>query len=331
MDWGFSETRCAATPKHFFQFIMSSWSIVSTVNEESEVLSIFVQHHLAIGCSEIHLYFDNPADPAKSLFLGDSRVKISDGSQIPDSHERKQSLNATDAYQRCRSEWLIHIDADEMVFCETGVGAALAALSPDVRQLNLLPWEAVFPDARSASQPFFSVHFRSALKSSGQPQILQNQYYPEAGPAMRSGLTGHLVGKSFIRKTNAAVRARIHFWKSAVEGEEIPVHQAGTGIRLLHFDAISFPQWKRKLERRICGDVVMKAMGVHRLTQLEAFKSAYQQAGEGALEGLFNQLYTVRPEVRPILEKQNLLKKFQWRRMELGSSEQSKPERLTSQ
>ena len=291
---------------------MSSWSVVSTVNEEPEVLASFVNHHLNHGCSLIHLYFDNALDPAKELFDNHPKVVVEDSVQGVGSHEKKQSLNATDAYKKCQSHWLAHVDADEFIYSDVGVENTLRNLGDEVMQLNLLPWEGVFATLDDAQKPFSTELFRGRLRPIKDAILLQDQFYPKAGNSMKWGLTGHSAGKSFVRRTTAQMKARIHFWQYKQSEKTINSHSADNEIRLLHFDAISFSQWKRKFLKRLNMEVIMKGMDPHRLSQLQAFEERLRPGAGASIEELFKTLYVLSPETLRRTESGKFIKMFKW-------------------
>jgi hypothetical protein len=130
---------------------------------------------------------------------------------------------------------------------------------------------------------------------------------------MKCGLTGHIVGKSFIRVDSNVELSGIHFWKNAANGNHIKVHNLNHHIRLLHFDALSFPLWRQKLSRRVQGKVIMKGMQENRLHQLEAFELASAMGNnEKAIEALFSQLYIIDPKQFEALRKKKFIKKIEW-------------------
>lgn len=103
----------------------ASWSVVATVAEPPELLYAFAAHYLELGADEVHLFVDDPAQPGLEPLRALPRIRLTicdkahwdriNGGRRPPAQEMRQIRNANTAYRACRSDWLLHCDADEGV------------------------------------------------------------------------------------------------------------------------------------------------------------------------------------------------------------------------
>lgn len=86
-----------------------SWGIVMTAREPGNLVLANVAYHLGLGAREAHVYLDDPGDPAAETLaaLSDVRLTLCDADhwqrlarRRPEGQNRRQGLNATDAYRR---------------------------------------------------------------------------------------------------------------------------------------------------------------------------------------------------------------------------------------
>ena len=131
-----------------------SWGTVSTVFEYPDLTVFFAAYHLAAGAKEVHVYLDNPEDPAFERLSnlpgcvpvrcdGAHWARLTRGVR-PQAHTRRQSVNANHCYRRCNIDWLIHIDADEFLHQIGDLAAELAELPADVHCVRYPVVERVF-------------------------------------------------------------------------------------------------------------------------------------------------------------------------------------------
>lgn len=262
----------------------------------------------------IYLYFDNPDDVLKKHFNACHKVTVLDSIQGDMSHTSKQALNATSAYKKCRTDWLVHIDADELIYSNSDVGGVLSKINPEIDQFRLHVWEAVFKSAAKASQSFGTTHFRKNVKSGDQEAVISRHMKADSIPMFRRGLTGHTAGKAFTRVTGADVCGGVHVWNPA-SAKVSKIHRLREGIYLLHFDAVSYFCWNRKLANRIRDSSKWTTgQGQQRLHQLEAYKKAYDPDSDKLRRELFETLYCPSDEMRSELRRLGCYRNFSWKR-----------------
>lgn len=231
---------------------MSTFRVAAIVNEPLHVLSRFVSWHLETGATGITLFFDNPDDPAIEHCAADPRVspvrctpEFWEGiGQDPAARfTRRQNAAMTEAYRRTNEDWLLVLDADELVYlAHSSVSQLLAAQPVGLRSLMVEPAEFVHAPGDGAN-------FRMPLS---KPDV--NQIYGAAAGLLRKryGLIGHSIGKAFHRRGQSNIRLRQH-WAVDSSREVVPFGSVGRaeGAHLLHYIAPSFDAWRVKMEWRL--------------------------------------------------------------------------------
>lgn len=227
------------------------WGIVATVAEPAPLVMAFVAHHLSLGASEMHIYFDDPKDPAADLldWLPPVHVIRCDKAYWkstiqwrPLRHNNRQTANATNAQSRCGVDFLLHCDADEFLRPGSDVQAALADVPPD------LTWTKIFNLERAM------------VRDVPQTTIfdgVQKVYYREqtSTPLRTSdlaplGFTGHAAGKPFVR-TKAGMNIGIHVPRVGhIKDRVVPPHYPADQIELVHFDGMTPLHWAAKFIRQ---------------------------------------------------------------------------------
>jgi hypothetical protein len=114
-------------------------AIVATVRDAADVLGSFIAYHLAIGFAHIYLFFDDPADPFAGTLDGHPQVTPircdaelrsrwpalrsfrTFGAHVDTEVMARQILNcelAIGMAAQAGMDWMLHIDSDELFFCE---------------------------------------------------------------------------------------------------------------------------------------------------------------------------------------------------------------------
>lgn len=231
---------------------MSTFRVAAVVKEPVAILSRFVDWYLAAGAAGITLYFDDPDDPAIGPCCTDPRVTAlrctpefwAGIGQDPDTRfTLRQNAAITDAYRQTTEDWMLVVDADELVHLASGsIASLLDAQAPDTRSLMVLPAEFVHAPGDAAA-------FRLPIGRG----IVNRVYGAEAELfRKRHGLIGHSTGKAFHRSGQPGIWLRQH-WAVDAAGEAVPFASAGPdqGAYLLHYLAPDYPQWRAKMEWRL--------------------------------------------------------------------------------
>lgn len=244
------------------------WGIVATVAEPAPLVLAFVAHHLALGASEMHIYFDDPHDPVADIleWLPPVRVTrcdkdhwLSIAEWRPRRHNNRQTTNATHAQSVCNVPFLMHCDADEFLRPGSNVPAQLAEI-PDI-----ITWTKVFNLERAFVQgaPQTSI-FDGVFKVYYQGQDETPLRTSDLAPI---GFTGHAAGKPMVR-TKIGMNIGIHVPRHGhIKARVVPPHHPADIIELVHFDGMTPLHWAAKFVRQA-------ALTPDRLAQLPPFRVA---------------------------------------------------------
>ncbi|MCV2891383.1 glycosyltransferase family 2 protein [Ruegeria aquimaris] len=185
------------------------------VCEPVEVLRRFVEHNLTMGASYVHLFFDNPDDPAYDEFANQpgvitQRCDVAYWARMdrrrPPYVERRQLLNGRVAYERCLTDWQAHFDADELVLTQgTTLGELLARVPGSFQTAHLGTVEPMLTGETSNGQ----VPFRRSVRHLKYRARLH--VYGDDLHVFRNGLFGHYQGKSILRAGLSGWSHGIHF------------------------------------------------------------------------------------------------------------------------
>jgi hypothetical protein len=283
-----------------------TWATVTMLKEPPEVVRDFVAHHVTLGASEVHLYFDDPDDPSIALVSHISQVRVVRctpghwaglAGRLP-SHEARQKANANHALDRTRCDWIIHLDADEMVHGEGEIARCLEDAEGDA--LRLPPFEALgLERAGQSGRPEF--RFRGPLPRGPRGLRIGEAAYGEFAGSLNQGMLGHSAGKFFVRTRAEGLRLSIH--GPFRNGVRVPATDA-KGMRLLHFHGADWAKWRRHLEFRLSSGAYAstlqprKARAAPRATLFDLLVGLRDREGEEGLRRFHRQVCTFGPEKR---------------------------------
>lgn len=230
-----------------------SWSTVTTLKESLETTLNFVAHHLALGVDEMFLFFDDPDDPARAKLANHPKIRTF---RCDDRHwarlggrhhaqEYRQVDNAVLAYAATRSDWIAHIDGDELIQSDIPVPDLLSQVSADA--LRLTPWEILAPptgDALSQETQYFKAPLPNTRIGR---KAARRAFHPYAG-CLKNGLLSHCWGKFFTRTGMQHVHLGIHV--PYRNNQPIPAETTGDA-RLLHLHGGVFDEWAAQVGHRI--------------------------------------------------------------------------------
>ncbi len=244
---------------------MSSFRVAAIVNEPLAIIRRFISWYRLAGAERIALYFDNPLDPAIADLQGQQDLDLiactpefwlTVGTTQETRFTTRQNAALTHAYHASPADWMLAVDADELVYCpDQSIADLLAAQHETVRSLVVQPAEYV-----QAPEP--GAHFRFPITV---PQV--QQVYGAASGVFRKrlGLIGHSFGKSFHRNDQHDIRLRQHWAVDTTTDQPVPHHAIGHAERayLLHYVAPDYATWAAKLEFRVSASgytVMVKSM-----------------------------------------------------------------------
>lgn len=256
-----------------------SWSVVATVSEPAALVLAFVAHALSCGAQAVHLYLDRP-DPGLAAALAtrpEVSVTVCDAAywrDVPGGRPwptaMRQRINLQAALDAARTDWILHVDADEFLWGPPDIGQRLAALPGDVDHAIVFAAERVHSGAVD-SRSIFAGRFRRQIHDPALQPVIDRIDGPSA-LFLRRGMAGYAGGKSFFR-TGRGLRAGIHVPDNA---DPARMH-ALTDFDILHFDGLTPLAWAQKKMRKIAQQPEWRSFPeVHKATrnQLAAVHAA---------------------------------------------------------
>lgn len=285
--------------------------LIATVRSPINELLEFTRYHLAAGVDKVILFFDDPNDTAVEAIAGIPRVVsiVCDTSYWaarrtarPQAVEHRQIVNVNFGMQLARADhcdWIIHIDADELLLAQEPVGAVLARYSADMVRFAMK--EAV------AEQDYYTSRFQATLF---------REPLSDADGAKLAALSPEDVrdvlfeGEYFRAHTasKVAVRLNSRIKQMGIHGPERQrMSEVKTqDIILLHYDCIGIEDWKRKWLRRLDSSGTAAGMRSARTRQLDLFKQAH--GDESKERDLYGRLHKVSERQKQLLLTLGLMK-----------------------
>jgi hypothetical protein len=249
---------------------MPSWAIVATVKAPEEKVLAFVAHHLSLGAARIFLYFDDPDDPAHAAVAHHRRVTATRCTEAywtarggrHDRHQNRQSRNARDAYERCGTDWLGHIDVDEFIQSPRPIADSLAEIPADLYAAKLEPFEAMH-DPMLPDDIYTAREFRGAIRHEHWP--LRRGALGPYREFNRDGLLSHSNGKVIFRTGIRGLSPRLH--SVFLKGARLPTPDWHPEMKLLHFHAQDRQAWRSALPFRLTRGAYMYRPGLQTFLQ----------------------------------------------------------------
>ncbi|KPN64355.1 hypothetical protein AKJ29_17180 [Aliiroseovarius crassostreae] len=223
---------------------------MSTVREPLPLVLAFACHHLSLGAHQVHLYFDNPQDPAADLLETLDGVEVTrcdpthwarlNNGTVPPLQTGRQALNANDAKHRSKADLILHIDADEFLWApDDAMAQDFSFQTPWLKIPNLERcWGPVHHPAQTYG--LFGGMLRGAIKD----RDLARDIYGASNRFMSGGMGGHSSGKTLTPRKGDGFIA-IHKAKTKRGGDVLP-HETAQHLRILHFDGITPLHWAYK-------------------------------------------------------------------------------------
>ena len=252
----------------------------------------------------IFLFLDDPATAVTAPFDGDPRIKtiVCDGdywcSGRPAKLNDRQLGNLRHALLNAGVGWMLNVDLDERVSCQAFLSETLEGVKSDVLSISLPPMEAVyeaFPSTRSAFRtPWFKPVLAEREASQSGASAILFEMHGDLARLTRHGLFGHIRGKYIVRTGVPDLDLRLHAVVSPDPATVTGLRIAG--LELLHFDTLTFEDWREKWGLRVSGDVICK-MSDTRLLQFSLIEAAFGAADETALRRIYANMSVVSAEI----------------------------------
>jgi len=208
----------------------------------------------------------------------------------PDDVLLRQAANFRYVFGLTRAEWLLTDDLDERIFAREDIGQLLARLGDDVFSVTAPSLEAIYEFEPTIEIAFWTRWFKVQQKNGANADLI-DEMFGDLAPLSRNGLFGHVSGKSFVRTRYAAADFDCH--GATPVDASLQTKVMIPGLELLHFDALTFVDWKDKWISRI---VENQRPGMEkRRLQFERIRSAYERQDESALFHLYRTMCILDP------------------------------------
>jgi hypothetical protein len=296
----------------------------SMVRAPLHELEPFVNYHLNVGIDHMFLLFDDPQDSAIDHFSKMSNITcIRCDEAYWDGHPKekvnmfvyRQRRNANYAFSLAKKmcfDWIIHIDADELIHYENGNIKEELSKKNEIDGIIYKPLECVhskesynnifkeidtFKNRSCMERKLHIYHLKRLLASMlFCKKIFKLGFYK-----------AHIEGKSATRISNTIRAIGIHKPEPKKENSFLKLKYSKNGF-LLHYDCCGYESWKKKWIMRHDGTCYLKGMSNRRRQQFNQFVEIYQKGNEQLLNELFRELYFVTPYERSILNTLGLIK-----------------------
>jgi len=276
------------------------YGLVALVNEPVDQINGFIDHHLKYGADHIIIYFDDSNHPAVRQTRVSDRVSIvactksfwsqAGGNEVMTLDEKLHICQRVgfEKLRRLGIEWLLLMDADELLYSPVSIRDELTKIPTRVDQVRVPVVEAIHTAESRDKRPFAPRQFKQYQKKLQRHQLMEiSARSSDIMRFTRNGFFGHTYGKTFTRSNIDLNIFHSHRPKSS--RSRLKMRQAKY-MTLLHFDAMSFSDWRRKWSRRIDGSTNCVTISPFRREQHRAIAEALY-GGDRALNGLFDTWY----------------------------------------
>ncbi len=256
----------------------ATWDLVATVREPTALVLAFAAHHLALGANCVWLFFDDPEDPCAALAtqLPRTRVIRCDAEywrtrqrERPALQSVRQLANATWASNRSEADWMLHLDADELLWCAGPLDAELARLDDSHGWLKIRNLERVWI-GDEPGRNVFEGRFRVPVLP--RDDIDLTSVYGDDARYLKMGFAGYPIGKALSR-TGRGYRLHVHGPRGP---EGMPAFREARRVHILHFDGLTPRHWAAKTLRYAAAsdDVIGALLHAERQAQVRYVRDA---------------------------------------------------------
>lgn len=294
--------------------------VVTLCKDRPAVVASFVTQQLALGATELRVYFDDPEDrtipwaeaqPGVIVTACDAEfwraVSWQGRPDRPVHIEARQSAISTHAYATVpEGHWVGFCDIDELFVPHEDFPAFLAAVPPETEQIHVEVAEAIWMPGAPAQRLKSATLARRQIRDKDALEPVARRRTALFRTFSNKGLIGHVSGKALVRSGLGALDLRIHSHRRLLpDGTPQPLQTLRHGpMTLLHFDALSYDIWVAKHSRRLARETAIGGNPPHRSAQSELFGLCTDEDGRRAL---FQQFYGTSPEYLKALQKAGAL------------------------
>jgi hypothetical protein len=222
----------------------STIAIVVTVLDPGPSFKTWIDYHLQV-VDHLYIFLDKPGNGDEQLIPDVPGVHMIAGAQNaltgPNGVMERQVVNAMSALSTCRNEridWLLHIDADEMLWSpDMSFKAYLAGLDPGVSTVSFVNHEVLVRD-QEVRDCFKELHL-----------FKRNSYQFAEGHWMRKRkyqfFSAYTNGKSAVRVEKQNGRGGGVHQFEVTDG----ARHFEKNVCVLHYPCPSYPDWLKKYAR----------------------------------------------------------------------------------
>lgn len=276
-------------------------TVTTMLKEHPDLVRRFVSYYKDLGFSRINMYFDDPEDPMIEELKGDPVVvshpmdeKFWEGRVRRNALEARQTICFMDAYKRQKDGWMFFCDADEFLWPRGSMRDFLKTVPADQALVRARSCEPVWRSGSDINTLFSADLVRRPFYNGAWRQIGDKLYGGEGKEFFKWGLLSHIVGKYMVRCGEEINRFGTHkaFFRDG-RYRHVTELPGAASMYLIHYDAMSFPHWAGKLDRRLVKGHSYAGQTDQRILQVKAYAKAKKQ---GETEKLFRRLYTLGEE-----------------------------------
>ena len=290
-----------------------TWGLSSTILAPARDILRFAAYHIEAGAHRLYIYLDaaNPqafvhldAHPKVRVTVCDAQYWKQRKRDRPDTHQVRQTANATHAYnRRAEVDWLIHMDADEFLVSAQPVAEILAERPADPPATRIRPMEQLSGNPAA---------FKAFVPNGPDRARIVAALYPTFGAYLKGGFLSHLAGKVFVRTGLPNIHVRIH--NVFQDGKMLDCHDHQHGIDLAHAHAKSWDDWIAAYRYRVTKGSYRPALGPNKpyekggLSMHDLFQMIEGEGGEAGLRHFFDEVCADTPRLRKKLTAHGLLR-----------------------
>lgn len=283
-----------------------TYSLCVTVKATSEMINLFLQHHLKTEVSEIFVFLDSPSDFSIEELILDNRIQyfqcddefwknreyfpiLSHKKGIrPNGVEQRQYHNMLHAYSITTSNWLMMIDIDEFLISTRNIETILAEYPENVFSVRAASLEAVYENIapQNFQEAFSTPYFKSRTKFS---YPYWDNIYTEKALNHKSGFFGHVTGKTFCRTGLELLRVSCHLTRPI--DKDLVVAINSNELKILHFEALTANFFVEKNLKRVNGDFYVPYLDRPSQERLIYIKEVFDKKGKVGLYDIYNQMH----------------------------------------
>ena len=274
-------------------------------------LKVFLEHYLKLGPEKIYLFWDCRHEKLPE-FVKDIISNIVVLNKIDNEVLETHGLDFSDVqrfayasgFKLNQSPWLFFCDIDEFLYCDIGINTFLNKSPIEEKIIRILNVEAIWTRKQSPFDAYSQQLARLSTKYFPNTRNAQIQEFSEYELLLTTGLMGYHQGKHFLRREADVSVIGAH--RSIVNNsneEPKMFFSSSPRLFLVHYDAISFDQFKEKCRRVVTRESKNKFMSEKRLKIFENF----EEADEKKYFEFFKDHYTIMDDKVEILKEKRLI------------------------